>query len=160
MQQMVDPFNIPRLEVQNYEADDVLGSLAVWASKVKGLGVKIITGDRDLLQLVTPRVVVSLPTQKLSDSEDYFPEDVVRKLGVTPEQVVDYKALVGDTSDNIPGVKGIGEKTAITLLAEYQTLDGIYEHIDQIKGRAQTALLADKENAYMSQDPGTHCDRP
>ena len=152
MQQMVDAFNIPRLEVQNYEADDVLGSLAVWASKVKGLGVKIITGDRDLLQLVTPRVVVSLPTQKLSDSEDYFPEDVVRKLGVTPEQVVDYKALVGDTSDNIPGVKGIGEKTAITLLAEYQTLDGIYEHIDQIKGRAQTALLADKENAYMSQD--------
>jgi DNA polymerase-1 len=152
MQQMVDAFNIPRLEVQNYEADDVLGSLAVWASKVKGLGVKIITGDRDLLQLVTPRVVVSLPTQKLSDSEDYFPEDVVRKLGVTPEQVVDYKALVGDTSDNIPGVKGIGEKTAITLLAEYQTLDGIYEHIYQIKGRAQTALLADKENAYMSQD--------
>ena len=114
--------------------------------------MKIITGDRDLLQLVTPRVVVSLPTQKLSDSEDYFPEDVVRKLGVTPEQVVDYKALVGDTSDNIPGVKGIGEKTAITLLAEYQTLDGIYEHIDQIKGRAQTALMADKENAYMSQD--------
>jgi DNA polymerase-1 len=151
MQQMVDAFNIPRLEVQNYEADDVLGSLAVWASKVKGLGVKIITGDRDLLQLVTPRVVVSLPTQKLSDSEDYFPEDVVRKLGVTPEQVVDYKALVGDTSDNIPGVKGIGEKTAINLLAEYQTLDGIYEHIDQIKGRAQTALLADKDNAYMSQ---------
>jgi len=151
MQQMVDAFNIPRIEVQNYEADDVLGSLAVWAAKEKGLGVKIITGDRDLLQLVTPRVVVSLPTQKLSDSEDYFPEDVVRKLGVTPEQVVDYKALVGDTSDNIPGVKGIGEKTAVSLLAEYQTLDGIYAHLDDISGRAHTALAADKENAYLSQ---------
>lgn len=152
MRQMVDAFNIPRLEVQNYEADDVLGSLAVWASKEKGLGVKIITGDRDLLQLVTPRVVVSLPTQKLSDSEDYFPEDVVRKLGVTPEQVVDYKALVGDTSDNIPGVRGIGEKTAVSLLAQYKTLDAIYENIDQISGRAQTALAANKDNAYLSQE--------
>ncbi len=151
MRQMVDAFNIPRLEVQNYEADDVLGSLAVWASQKKGLGVKIITGDRDLLQLVTPRVVVSLPTQRLSDSEDYFPEDVVRKLGVRPDQVVDYKALVGDNSDNIPGVRGVGNKTAIKLLEEYQTLDNIYEHINDITGRAQKALNEYKEDAYLSQ---------
>ncbi len=151
MRQMVDAFNIPRLEVENYEADDVLGSLAVWATREKGLGVKIITGDRDLLQLVTPRIVVSLPTSKLSDSEDYFPEDVKRKLGVLPEQVVDYKALVGDTSDNIPGVYGIGEKTAISLLAEYKSLDNIYQHLDQITGRAGTALAAGREDAYLSQ---------
>lgn len=112
IREMVDAFNIPRLEVENYEADDVIGSLAVWASQEEGLGVKIITGDRDLLQLVTNRVVVSLPNSKTNTSEDYFPEDVQRKLGILPSQVVDYKALVGDPSDNIPGVKGIGEKTA------------------------------------------------
>ncbi len=151
MRQMVDAFNIPRLEVQNYEADDVLGSLAVWASQKKGLGVKIITGDRDLLQLVTPRVVVSLPTQRLSDSEDYFPEDVVKKLGVRPDQVVDYKALVGDSSDNIPGVRGVGQKTAVKLLEEYQTLDNIYQHMDTLPGRAQKALEEFKDDAYLSQ---------
>lgn len=151
MRQMVDAFNIPRLEVENYEADDVLGSLAVWASREKGLGVKIITGDRDLFQLVTSRIVVSLPTGKLSESEDFFPEDVKRKLGVFPEQVVDYKALVGDKSDNIPGVRGIGEKTAITLLEKYQSLDNIYQNVEQISGRAGTALSAGKENAYLSQ---------
>lgn len=151
MRQMVDAFNIPRLEVENYEADDVLGSLAVWAAREKGLGVKIITGDRDLLQLVTPRIVVSLPTKKLSDSEDYYPEDVQRKLGVLPEQVVDYKALVGDPSDNIPGVHGIGEKTAVTLLQEYKTLDNIYQNLEHITGRAGTALAADRDSAYLSQ---------
>ena len=88
-----------------------------------GLGVKIITGDRDLLQLVDERIIVSLPGKSLSDSKDYMPEDVVEYLGVRPDQVVDYKALVGDKSDNIPGVAGIGEKTAVSLLKEYQTLE-------------------------------------
>lgn len=151
MRQMVDAFNIPRLEVENYEADDVLGSLAIWAAKEKGLGVKIITGDRDLLQLVSPRIVVSLPSGKLSDSEDYFPADVQRKLGVLPEQVVDYKALVGDTSDNIPGVRGIGQKTAVTLLEKYITLDNIYENLEQITGRAHKSLVEGKDSAYLSQ---------
>ena len=91
--------------MENYEADDVIGSLAKWAAEKEGLGVKIITGDRDLLQLVTNRIVVSLPNSRTNTTEDYFPEDVKRKLGVYPEQVVDYKALVGDPSDNIPGVK-------------------------------------------------------
>ena len=151
MRQMVDAFNIPRLEVENYEADDVLGSLAIWAAKEKGLGVKIITGDRDLLQLVSPRIVVSLPSGKLSDSEDYFPADVQRKLGVLPEQVVDYKALVGDTSDNIPGVRGIGQKTAVTLLEKFITLDNIYENLEQITGRAYKSLVEGKDSAYLSQ---------
>lgn len=152
MRQMVDAFNIPRLEVQNYEADDVLGSLAYWAAKQKGLGVKIITGDKDLLQLVTNRIVVSLPTHKLSDSEDYFPEDVKRKLGVMPDQVVDYKALIGDKSDNIPGVRGVGVKTATALLTKYKTLDNIYQHLDEITGRSHTALEASRTEAYLSQE--------
>ncbi|MEL7646013.1 MAG: DNA polymerase I [Anaerolineaceae bacterium] len=152
IREMVDAFNIPRLEVENYEADDVIGSLAVWASQEVGLGVKIITGDRDLLQLVTNRVVVSLPNSKTNVNEDFFPEDVQRKLGVLPGQVVDYKALVGDPSDNIPGVKGIGEKTAVSLLEKYGSLDNIYAHLEEISGRAGAALSAGKQDAYLSQD--------
>ncbi|HEY9121996.1 MAG TPA: DNA polymerase I, partial [Brevefilum sp.] len=151
MREIVDALNIPRLEMENYEADDVLGSVAKWAAEEKGLGVKIITGDKDLLQLVTDRVVVNLAGSKLSDAKDYFPEDVKKKLGVLPEKVVDFKALCGDTSDNIPGVKGVGEKTAVKLLDEYGDLDGIFEHLDEISGRAKSALEGSKEVAYLSQ---------
>ncbi len=151
MREIVDAFNIPRLERENYEADDVLGSVARWASEEKGLGVKIITGDKDLLQLVTDRVVVNLAGFRLSDARDYFPEDVKKKLGVLPEKVVDYKALCGDSSDNIPGVKGIGEKTATKLLEAYGSLDGIFDHIDEISGRAKSALEGSRETAYLSQ---------
>src|SRR5512140_3584525 len=124
IRQLVDAFNIPRLEMEGYEADDVLGSVARIAA-AQGLGVKIITGDRDLLQLVDKRTVVYLAR----DDQNYIKdEDVVKKLGVPPKQVVDYKALVGDKSDNIPGVAGVGEKTAVALLEKYGTLDNIYEH--------------------------------
>jgi DNA polymerase I len=151
MREIVDAFNIPRLELENYEADDVLGSVARWAAEEKGLGVKIVTGDKDLLQLVTDRVVVNLAGSRLSDAKDYFPEDVKKKLGVLPEKVVDYKALCGDSSDNIPGVKGIGAKTATKLLAEYGDLDGIFAHLDQISGRAKSALTGSEDVAYLSQ---------
>ena len=151
MRELVDAFNIPRLEMEGYEADDVLGSVAK-AVAAKGLGVKIITGDRDLLQLVTERVVVSLPGKKLSESTDYTIEKVKESLGVYPEQVVDYKALVGDTSDNIPGVRGIGKKTAETLLETYKTLDGVYAHLDEMKPAQQTKLSEGKDNAYLSQE--------
>ena len=152
MREIVDAFNIPRLELENYEADDVLGSVARWAAEEKGLGVKIITGDKDLLQLVTERVVVNLAGSKLSDAKDFFPEDVTAKLGVPPEKVVDFKALCGDPSDNIPGVKGIGEKTAVKLLEEYGSLEGIFEHLDEISGRARSALEGGKEVAFLSRE--------
>jgi len=152
IREMIDAFNIPRIEVENYEADDVIGSLAKWAAEKEGLGVKIITGDRDLLQLVTNRIVVSLPNSRTNTTEEYFPEDVKRKLGVYPEQVVDYKALVGDPSDNIPGVKGIGEKTAIKLLEQYSNLDEIYAHLDEIGGRTAELLRAGRDSAYLSRD--------
>ena len=152
MREIVDAFNIPRLEKENYEADDVLGSVARWAAEEKGLSVKIITGDKDLLQLVTDQVVVNLSGSKLSEAKDYFPEDVKQKLGVLPDEVVDLKALCGDTSDNIPGVRGVGEKTAIKLLDEFGSLDGIYSHLAEISGRAKTALEEYKEDAYLSQE--------
>jgi len=152
IREMIDAFNIPRVEIENYEADDVIGSLAKWAAEQEGLGVKIITGDRDLLQLVTNRIVVALPNSRTNSSEEFFPEDVKKKLGVYPEQVVDYKALVGDPSDNIPGVKGIGEKTAVKLLTQYPTLDEIYAHLDEIGGHTAELLRAGKDSAYLSRD--------
>ena len=154
VRQIVDAFDIPRLEMEGYEADDVLGSVARKAVE-DGLGVKIITGDRDLLQLVTERIIVNLPGRTLSDARDYLPEDVVEYLGVPPRQVVDFKALVGDKSDNIPGVAGVGEKTAISLLQEYETLDGIYAHLDELSGSVRKKLEAGRENAYLSQKLAT-----
>jgi len=148
IRKMVDTFNIPRLEMEGFEADDVLGSVARIANG-QGIGVKIITGDRDLLQLVNKRTTVYLA----GDDQNYIKdEDVVKKLGVLPTQVVDYKAIVGDKSDNIPGVMGVGEKTAINLLDKYKTLDSIYEHIDEVEKRWKTKLEENKENAYLSRD--------
>jgi DNA polymerase-1 len=150
IRELVDAFNIPRLELENFEADDVLGSVARWAV-TQGLGVKIITGDRDLLQLVNDRVTVNLPGKSLAEARDYFPEDVREYLGVLPSQVVDYKALVGDKSDNIPGVAGIGEKTAISLLQSYDSLDGIYAHLTELSGSVHNKLETGREQAYLSQ---------
>src|SRR5215208_3008180 len=146
IREMVDVFNIPRLEMEGFEADDVLGSIAHIANE-QGLGVKIITGDRDLLQLVNERTTVYLA----GDDQNYITdEDVIKKLGVRPAQVVDYKALVGDKSDNIPGVAGVGEKTAITLLEKFQTLDNVYSHIDEVENRWKTKLEQNKDKAYLS----------
>ncbi len=146
IRQMVDAFNIPRLEMEGYEADDVLGSVARIAAE-QGLGVKIVTGDRDLLQLVNERTAVYLA----GDDQTYITDaDVVKKLGVRADQVVDYKAIVGDTSDNIPGVKGVGEKTAISLLEKFGTLDAIYANLDQVENRWKGKLETSKESAYMS----------
>lgn len=148
IREMVDLFNIPRLEMDGYEADDVLGSVARIAAE-QGLGVKIITGDRDLLQLVNERTAVYLA----GDDQTYITEaDVVKKLGVRPNQVVDYKAIVGDTSDNIPGVKGVGEKTAVALLEKFGTLDDIYANLDQVENRWRGKFEASRETAYMSRD--------
>jgi len=149
IRQMVDAFGFPRLEMEGFEADDVLGSVAGLAVE-KGLAVKIVTGDRDLLQLVNEHIIVNLAGKSLSEAKDYFTRDVKDYLGVWPNQVVDYKALVGDKSDNIPGVQGIGEKTAISLFETYPTLDAIYEHIDELPARVKTRLETDHANADMS----------
>jgi DNA polymerase-1 len=148
IREMIDAFNIPRLEMEGFEADDVLGSIARTAAQ-QGLGVKIITGDRDLLQLVNERTTVYLA----GDDQNYITdEDVIKKLGVPPHQVVDYKALVGDKSDNIPGVAGIGEKTAIALIQKFGSLENIYQNIDQVEKRWVTKLAQNRENAFMSRD--------
>ena len=154
LRQIVDAFNLPRLEKEGVEADDVLGSIARQAVE-KGLGVKIITGDRDLLQLVRERVIVNLAGNKLSEARDFTAADVVETLGVRPEQVIEYKGLVGDKSDNIPGVPGVGEKTAVGLLQQYATLEEIYAHIDELKGAVRTRLENGRDLAFLSRDLAT-----
>jgi DNA polymerase I len=160
IRQLIDAFGIPRLEIEGFEADDVLGTVARQAVQ-KGMGVKILTGDRDLLQLVDDRIIVNLPGRQLSEARDYAAEDVVSYMGVRPDQIVDYKALVGDTSDNIPGVPGVGEKTAVSLLIKYGTLDEIYNHLDEVAAGMRKRLEAGRDSAYMSRQLAEiRCDAP
>jgi DNA polymerase-1 len=155
IREMVDAFHFPRLELEGFEADDVLGTIARQAA-AKGLGVKIITGDRDLLQLVDERIIVSLAGNNIAEAKDYATvEEVVAYMGVRPNQIIEFKAMAGDTSDNIPGVAGVGEKTAIKLLQEYTTLDEIYAHLDALKPGVRTKLEASRDMAYLSRTLAT-----
>lgn len=150
IQQVVNAFEIPIFTAEGFEADDVLGTLARRASG-EGMRVVIVTGDRDALQLVSPAVSVLTSKQRFDDVVVYDEAKVVENYGVNPPQIIDYKALIGDNSDNVPGVKGIGEKTAQSLLQEYGSLDNIYAHLDAIKQkRARTALEAGKDSAFLS----------
>ena len=162
LQELLGYLNLPAITAPGYEADDVLGTLANKAS-TSGYDVKILTGDRDLFQLVDTAKKISvlyLSTDELrrsgkGKSQEYGPEQVQEKLGILPQQVIDYKALCGDKSDNIPGVKGIGDKTAIQLLTTYNSLDGIYAAIDEIKGATKKKLEEGKAAAYHSQHMAT-----
>lgn len=136
-------------EVAGFEGDDILGTLA--ARYEKEMPVAVITGDRDALQLVTDRTTVYLTQKGISDMAEMTPRAVQEKYHISPGQVVDMKALMGDTSDNIPGVAGIGEKTAVKLLDSYGTLDGIYAHAGEIKGKLGEKVRAGKDSAYLSQ---------
>lgn len=155
-------FNIPIIEFEGYEADDVIGSL-VNQFKNTGLDIVIITGDRDTLQLLDKNVVVKIVSTKFDRTmEDlYTIENIKEKYGVWANQVPDYKALVGDQSDNIPGVKGIGEKSAQKLLEEYSSLEEIYQNLDKIKSSIREKLEAGKDIAFLSKRLATIvCDLP
>jgi DNA polymerase I len=157
LQTLLTAMNIPGISLAGYEADDVLGTLARKASDA-GYAVKILTGDRDLFQLVDEEKKISvlyldINAVRSSSGQGYAefdPRAVAEKLGVEPGQVVDFKALCGDKSDNIPGVRGIGEKTAIALLKQFGTLENIYENINQISGAVKTKLIAGKADAESS----------
>lgn len=158
LHELLDALNLAVVTAPGYEADDVLGTLTRTASDA-GYRVKILTGDRDLFQLVDDVKDISVLYlgntfwQRNSNvgSQEFYSEQVKAKLGITPSQVVDYKALCGDTSDNIPGVKGIGDKTAVKLLNDYGSLSEIYAALDQIKGAVQKKLEQGKEAADHSQ---------
>jgi DNA polymerase-1 len=150
IREVVQAFGIPIFELEGYEADDVLGAMARQAAS-EGVHSVILTGDRDLLQLSDENITIRLAGQKLSEAIDYGPSEVKEKLGVSPSQVVDYKALVGDTSDNIPGVRGVGAKTAQSLLQEYHSLEKIYENIEAVPTRFRNKLAENKDDAFLSQ---------
>src|SRR5574341_787777 len=152
--ELVAAFNIPILVAEGYEADDVLGTVAQKATK-QGAEVKIVTGDRDLLQLADKHITINLAGQSLAEATDYGPEAVKAKYGLTPKQYIDFKALVGDKSDNIPGVSGVGEKTAAELLQKYGSLDSIYKHLDEIPARFKNKLEAGRDSAHLSRKLST-----
>lgn len=153
LQDLLKAFNLTVITAPGYEADDILGTLAKKASAT-GFKVKILSGDQDLFQLIDAEKGISvlhLPGGKGSIPQEFFPEEVKEKLGILPTQVVDYKALCGDKSDNIPGVRGIGEKTAVKLLNEYGCLSEIYASLEQIKGANKKKLVLGKTEAEHSQ---------
>ncbi len=148
---MMDVLGIKRIEDDEYEADDILGSIAEQMAG-KDLQVILVTGDKDALQLVNENVKVYANKKGISEYEIYDIDAVREKLHLLPEQVVDYMALTGDTSDNIPGVKGIGEKTAQKLLGKYSTLDKLYRNIEEITGKQKTMLADNMDMAYLSRE--------
>ena len=159
--ELVEALNLPWIELENYEADDIIGTLAKQAEERGDLEIVIATGDKDQLQLIDKATVVDMFNPRGLEPTRYDLAKMQERYGLTPAQFIDYKALVGDTSDNIPGVKGIGDKGAIKLLADYKTLDGIYEHVDEIPGSTGQKLRDNKEMAYLSRKLSVIvCDAP
>ncbi len=158
IKQSLEDANLTVFSVGGYEADDCIGTLAKRALKKVTLNkrklvskVVIMTGDRDLMQLVNEKTQLLMPGRALSEMVvTHFPE-VKERLGVLPSQVVDLKALTGDSSDNYPGVPGIGPKTALELLEKYQSLDNLYAHLDELPEKLKTKLSENRGNAYLSQ---------
>ena len=158
IKELLGELGYPVVTAQDYEADDILGSISL-ACEEAGIECRIATGDRDSLQLVSEQTHVLLTTTHFGrgETEEYDPTAVEAKYGVTPLQFIDVKALMGDASDNIPGVAGVGEKTATMLISAFGTLDGVYENLDdpRIKAGVRAKLERDKEQAYMSRELAT-----
>lgn len=160
IEQMVKAFGIPTYSQSGFEADDLIGTLACRAA-ASDYEVRVITGDRDLFQLIRPGIRILLPSKEAGPFAEFGAEEVQAKYGYTPEQVVDYKALAGDASDNIPGVKGIGEKSAIQLLQEFGSLENLYARLEEVPAKWQKKLVEGREDALLSQQLATIvCEAP
>jgi DNA polymerase-1 len=151
LHELLAAFGWPLYELDDYEADDIMGALAVQAT-AQGIETLLITSDMDMLQLVNDSVHVFALKTGLSNIEMYSPESFTAKYGIRVDQFLDLKALKGDSSDNIPGVPGIGEKGGVELLKQYQTLEGVYENLDLLKETMRKKLVAGKELAYLSKE--------
>jgi len=155
LKEVLSALEIPIVELAGFEADDIIGTLSRRASE-EGMSAIILSGDRDCLQLVDDRVRAILPVKGITQVKEYDRKDVKEGLGVWPEQVTDLKGLSGDSSDNIPGVKGIGEKTALSLLERYGGLEAIYAHLDEITPlRVRNLLLEGRDSAFLSKKLAT-----
>ncbi len=157
IRQMLDAMGIKHYELSQYEADDIIGTLDKMAERTDiPFDVTIVSGDKDLIQLTDENTVVEISKKGVAEFEEFTPAYLMEKMGITPTQFIDLKALMGDKSDNIPGVTKIGEKTGLKLLTEFSSLEGIYEHIDSMKAsKMKENLIADKEQAFLSRTLAT-----
>ncbi|HFU3945134.1 TPA: DNA polymerase I [Streptococcus suis] len=157
IRQMLDAMGIKHYELNQYEADDIIGTLDKMAERTDiPFDVTIVSGDKDLIQLTDENTVVEISKKGVAEFEEFTPAYLMEKMGITPTQFIDLKALMGDKSDNIPGVTKIGEKTGLKLLTEFGSLEGIYEHIDSMKAsKMKENLIADKEQAFLSRTLAT-----
>src|SRR5512139_1154108 len=150
--QLVQAFGIPAITAESYEADDILGTLAKRAAR-DDIEAIIVTGDSDAFQLIEPNIKVFTSGRMYQDTVLYDEASIRERYGLTPQQLIDFKALKGDTSDNVPGVKGIGEKGATQLLQQYGSVENIYKHLaDVAPARAKSALEANRDMAFLSKD--------
>ncbi|MBR7113821.1 MAG: DNA polymerase I [Firmicutes bacterium] len=149
IQQVLELAGVHTLELDGFEADDIIGSLARCGAEA-GFAVEIFTGDRDAFQLIDEQVRVHMTKKGISEVEIYDTEAIIEKYGVSPRALIEVKALMGDTSDNISGVPGVGEKTALKLIADYGDIDNLYAHIDEQKGKLKEKLIDGKDKAYTS----------
>ena len=157
IKEVLKSMNIFTISKAGYEADDILGTLSRVGEK-SGYEVTVLSGDRDLLQLATDKILIKIPKTKGGKTEifNYYDKDVINEYGVTPLVFIDMKGLMGDTSDNIPGVPGVGPKSAEKLLADYGSMDGVYKHIDELKkSKMKDNLIEFKEQAYLSKELAT-----
>ncbi|MBM7317604.1 MULTISPECIES: DNA polymerase I [Streptococcus] len=157
IRQMLDAMGVKHYELDRYEADDIIGTLDKMAERTDiPFDVTIVSGDKDLIQLTDENTVVEISKKGVAEFEEFTPAYLMEKMGITPTQFIDLKALMGDKSDNIPGVTKIGEKTGLKLLIEHGSLDGIYENIDSMKAsKMKENLIADKEKAFLSRTLAT-----
>lgn len=157
---MIDAWGLRHVSHPTYEADDFLCAYAR-AGEKEGMKVTIVTGDRDALQLATEQTRIAIPHKGYQAPEYLGPSEIFTKYGIRPDQVPSYKGLTGDASDNLPGVKGIGPKTAADLLQRFDTLHGVYEHLEEIKGAVREKLERDRESAFFCERMATLvCDFP
>ena len=151
IKEMLNDMGIKTFEVSGIEADDIIGTI----SKLSGIQNILVTGDRDLLQLISPSTQVWLTRKGVTEVEVFDEVALQEKYGLKPSGIIDLKALMGDTSDNIPGIAGVGEKTALSLLEKYESLDGVFENVENVAGKLKEKLQLGKENAYMSKTLAT-----
>lgn len=156
LKETLKAMNVCIIEKEGYEADDILGTLAKWGQKEE-LEVTVLTGDRDSFQLIDKNIKVRIPRTKMgkTETEDYTVEKIEEEYGLEPLDLIEVKGLMGDASDNIPGVPGVGEKTALNLIKQYKSIDEVYNHIDEQKGKLKEKLSENKDLAYLSRTLGT-----
>ncbi|WP_286885015.1 DNA polymerase I [Aneurinibacillus sp. UBA3580] len=155
LKELLNAFNIKHYELNGYEADDIIGTISAQA-EANGFTTLIVSGDKDMLQLVSDKTRVALTRKGISEVELYSPAEVEAKYGLTPAQIIDLKGLMGDASDNIPGIPGVGEKTALKLLHEFKTVENVLDHVSEIKGKKlQEKIAAHADDARMSKELAT-----